>query len=136
MGRIDPLAIERQQSLRGADREHMVCMLREPLRPPAGAARQFEDGLKATAPFERLKEGGDFLSILVARPPSDASSHADVPPELEHRLVILAGPGAVVGDLVSDQRVSARLAGHLSGHHQSRSAWSWSSRRPRQLLQT
>ena len=108
----------------------------QPLGPPTGAARQLEDGLKRTHPFERLEQGGDFLSIRVARTSSDPSSHAQVPAELEHGPVVLAGAGAVVGDLVRDQGVSASPAGDLSRSHQSRSAWSWSSSRPRQVLQT
>src|SRR2546428_741641 len=34
----------------------MLCMLSEPLRPPAGAARQLEDGLERTDAIERLED--------------------------------------------------------------------------------
>ena len=86
-------------------------MLREPLRPPAGAACQLEDGVKGTDPFQRPEQGGDFLFILLARMSSHASSHAQVPSELPHGLVVLAGTGSVVGDLVSDKRVTVGPVG-------------------------
>src|SRR5207248_3883007 len=106
IGGVHPLSIERQHLLRSVDGGHVSGVLREPLRPPAGAACELEDGLKGTDPFERLKQGGDFLFILLARTSSHASSHAQVPPELPHGLVVLTGAGSVVGDLVSDNRVT------------------------------
>src|SRR6266550_3043150 len=112
IGGVHPLSIERQHLLRSIDGGHLSGVLSEPLRPPAGATCQLEDSLKGTDPFQRLEQGGDFRFILLARTSSHASSHAQVPPELPHGLVVLAGAGSVVGDLVSDKHVTV---GPVSG---------------------
>ena len=52
-GGVHPLSIERQHLLRSVDGGHVSGVLREPLRPPAGAACQLEDGVKGTDPFQR-----------------------------------------------------------------------------------